>query len=139
LNKLVTIHLHGDDSDGRLGLVEDTMPPGDEPPLHVHHDHDEGFYVLSGELTLFLPGGAERTLRAGEFALAPRGVPHTYRAGETGARVLVSSSPAGFEAFVEQMSVPGDGPAPPAPDVERLTAVAAEHGIEILGPPGARP
>jgi quercetin dioxygenase-like cupin family protein len=140
LDNLARILLSGDESDGRLGVVEITTPPGGEPPLHVHHDHDECFYVLEGEVTLFIGGGTERTLGAGEFALAPRGVPHTYRAGEAGARVLVSSIPAGFEAFVEKMSVPADGPAPPEPArPERLAAVAAQHGIEILGPPGARP
>jgi hypothetical protein len=48
--------------------------------------------------------------------------------------------------FVEQMSRPADAPVlprpagPPTPEeAARLTAVAAEHGIEILGPPGMRP
>jgi quercetin dioxygenase-like cupin family protein len=145
LQDLVTIHLRGEDNDGRIGLVESTMPPHDEPPLHVHREHDEGFYVLEGEVTVFLPG-EEHVLRAGEFLLAPRGVPHTYRAGDAGARALVHSSPAGFEAFVEAVSQPADAPVlpepagPPTPEqAARLTAVAAEHGIEILGPPGMRP
>jgi quercetin dioxygenase-like cupin family protein len=145
LANLVYVHLHGDAAGGRLGVVEVVMPPGDEPPLHIHHGHDESFYVLEGELTLYLPG-EERTLRAGEFTLAPRGVPHIYRAGEAGARALVHSSPAGFEAFVEEMSViagAAELPAPagpPSPEqARRLTDVAATHGIEILGPPGLRP
>jgi hypothetical protein len=84
--------------------------------------------------------------RAGEFLLAPRGVPHTYRAGDAGARALVHSSPAGFEAFVEAVSRPADAAvlpepaAPPTPEqAAQLAAIAAEHGIEILGPPGMRP
>ncbi len=36
-------------------------------------------------------------LRPGEFALTPRGVPHTYRVGDEPARWLVTSTPAGFE------------------------------------------
>jgi uncharacterized RmlC-like cupin family protein len=122
------------------------MPPGDEPPLHVHHDHEEGFHVIEGELTLYLPGGDARVLGPGDFLLAPRGVPHTYQTGAEGCRVVVTSSPAGFEAFVERMSVPADAPVlpepagPPTPEqAAQLAAVAAEHGIEILGPPGARP
>jgi quercetin dioxygenase-like cupin family protein len=88
--------------------------------------------VLGGELTLFLPGD-EVLLRAGDFFLAPRGVPHTYEVGAEGARVLVSSTPSGFERFVAEVA------ALEQVDPPTLTAVAAGHGIEILGPPGARP
>ena len=69
---------------GSLGLVHMDKPAGEMPPLHVHHNEDEGFYVLGGELTLFLPGESV-TLRAGDFFLAPRGVPHAYEVGPDGA------------------------------------------------------
>ena len=39
-----------------LGLVHMDQPAGEMPPLHVHHNEDEGFYVLGGEMTLYLPG-----------------------------------------------------------------------------------
>jgi quercetin dioxygenase-like cupin family protein len=119
-------------SGGALGLVHMDKPAGDMPPLHVHRNEDEGFYVLDGELTLYVPGDSV-TLRAGEFFLAPRGVPHAYEAGPDGARVLVSSTPSGFERFVADVADLD------AVDPATLTAVAATHGIEILGPPGARP
>ena len=117
---------------GALGLVHQDVPPGDMPPLHVHHSEDEGFYVLGGEMTLYLPGQSV-TLRSGDFFLAPRGVPHTYEVGPDGARVLVSSAPSGFERFVIAVAALDEV----SPEI--LGAVAAEHGIEILGPPGARP
>jgi hypothetical protein len=102
------------------------------PPLHVHHAHDEGFYLLEGELTLYTPG-EQVDLAAGEFVLAPRGVPHTYRVGEAPARWLVTSSPAGFERFVAAVSASATA------DPAELGRLAAEHGIEILGPPGMLP
>lgn len=115
------------------GLVQlSGMPAGDMPPLHVHHDEDEGFYVLEGEITLFSPG-VEVTLRAGEFSLASRGVPHTYRVGPEGAGALVSSVGGGFERFVAAVGAL-DEVTP-----ETLTATAAEYDIEILGPPGLLP
>src|SRR4051794_9078789 len=89
----------GDDDDSRLGLVQMVVPAGHETPLHMHRREDEGFYVLGGELPLYLPGRSV-TLGAGEFFLAPRGVPHTYQTGSEGARVLVTSTPSGFERFV---------------------------------------
>ena len=75
------------------------MPAGEMPPLHVHRDEDEGFYCLGGEITLYLPGESV-TLRAGDFILAPRGIPHSYEVGADGCRALVSSTPGGFERFV---------------------------------------
>jgi quercetin dioxygenase-like cupin family protein len=119
---------------GELGLVEMLeVPAGDQPPLHVHHTHDELFFVVSGELTLYTPG-EERVLRAGDFVLAPRGVPHAYRvSGDGPVHMLTGSTPAGFERFVAAVA------ALDAVEPETLTAVAAEHDIEILGPPGARP
>jgi quercetin dioxygenase-like cupin family protein len=118
---------------GRYGLVDMIeVPAHDMPPLHVHHTHDEGFLLLDGALTLFLPG-QEIRLSPGEFVLAPRGVPHCYQVGDTPARWLVLSSPPGFEAFVRDVAA-RDEPSP-----ETLAAIGAEHEIEILAPPGARP
>ena len=78
------------------GLVHMDMPAGEMPPLHVHRDEDEGFYCLGGDITLYLPGESV-TLRAGDFILAPRGIPHSYEVGADGCRALVSSTPGGFE------------------------------------------
>ena len=65
--------------------------------------------------------------------LAPRGIPHTYRVGDRPARWLVTSIPAGFERFVAAVGALDE------PDPATLGAVAAEHDIEILGPPGELP
>jgi len=123
----------GDVTAGHLGLVDMIeVPSGDMPPLHVHRAQDEGFYVVAGEVTLFMPG-RQVTLGAGEFFLAPRGVPHTYRVGEEPARLLVMSTPAGFERFVLEVAALDEL----SPEV--LGVKAAEHDIEILGPPGTMP
>jgi len=115
---------------GLVDLIE--VAAGDMPPLHVHHTHDEGFLLLEGQLSLFLPD-REIRLRPGEFVLAPRGVQHTYQVGEAPARWLVLSSPPGFEQFVDDVAALNEQ------TPEALTTTAAAHGIEILGPPGAMP
>ena len=118
---------------GKYGLVDMIeVAAGDMPPLHVHHTHDEGFLLLEGELSLFLPD-REITLRPGEFVLAPRGIPHTYQVGDSPARWLVLSTPPAFEQFVEDVAVL-DEVTP-----EALTATGAVYGIEILGPPRTMP
>jgi quercetin dioxygenase-like cupin family protein len=128
--------------DASYAMLELSAPPGSQPPPHIHHDEDEGFYVLDGEITLFDPEG-EATLRPGEHLTTPRGVPHTFRAGPDGVRALVVSAPAGFAQFVRELGVPAewdelpilDGP----PDLVALTEVAARYGIEFVGPPGTLP
>jgi mannose-6-phosphate isomerase-like protein (cupin superfamily) len=49
----VVVRAGGDESGGSYDLMEVTVPPGPGvTPLHVHHDNDEAFYVLDGELSL---------------------------------------------------------------------------------------
>ena len=117
------------------GLVElRDVPAGDMPPLHVHHDHDEGFYVLSGSITLYLPDDQRVSLLPGDYFLAPRGVPHTYRvADDSPASILANSIPSAFENFVAAVGALDEQ------DPQSVNAVAAEHGIDILGPPGTMP
>jgi quercetin dioxygenase-like cupin family protein len=133
LGARVRILATSESTGGEYGLVDMIeVAAGDMPPLHIHHTHDEGFMLLQGRLSLFLPD-REIALHPGEFVLAPRGVPHTYQVGDTHARWLVLSTPAGFEQFVEDVAALDDL------TPEALTATGAVHGIEILGPPGTMP
>jgi quercetin dioxygenase-like cupin family protein len=127
----VRVPISGAQTGGAFALLEATAQAGDQPPLHVHREDDEGFYVLEGELTLWI-GDETHVLRAGDGVLAPKRIPHTLRVGESGARYLVASAPAGFEAFVRAVAAAD-------PDPVELTRIAAEHGIDILGPPGMLP
>ena len=143
LDTLVRIHLDGAQTGGAYALVECTAPAGHMPPPHVHATEAEGFLVLEGELTLHTEDGAT-ALRRGAAFHAPAQRPHTLEVTSDGpCRWLTISAPAGFEDFVRAFGTPTtsdelptlDGP----PDVARLTAVAAEHGITFVGPPGTRP
>ena len=129
-------------AEGEHSVLEMLAPAGDQPPLHVHHDSDEGFYVLEGEVTVWA-GDECRVLGPGQFALGPKGVPHTYRVTSAEpARFVVTSSNGSVARFVQAYGVPAERPVLPTdvvPDVERLGRLAAEHGIELLGPPGMLP
>src|SRR5215467_11295926 len=57
-------------------LVADE-PRGSATPVHIHHNEDETFYILDGEVTMFVEG--ERIdLEAGDYAFVARGVTHAY-------------------------------------------------------------
>jgi quercetin dioxygenase-like cupin family protein len=142
IDHLVHVHVDGDTSGGALALLDERGRRGDMPPLHVHRRDDETFYVLEGELTLFV-AGKQIVLGPGQAALAPRDVPHAYRVESEEARWLVITTPAGFESFVRHVSEPAPAEAFPAAespiDPAVLAQAAADVGIEILGPPGALP
>ena len=139
LDNLATVHVN----EPTLSIVELLGAPGDTPPLHVHTDEDETFYVLDGEITVHVAGQDPLVLRAGQAAFAPRAVPHVYVVtSSTPARWVGTSTGHQFASFVEALSTPAAEPALPA-DVEidpaHVAAVAARHGIELLGPPGMLP
>ena len=123
-----------------LSLIESCAREGDSPPLHVHRTEDELFHVLEGELRLRV-GERDVRLAAGEAAVAPRGVPHSYRVESPQARWLVTTARGDFERFVRALSRPAEHEglppqAPPTPEqVERLAVTAAAHGIDLVGPP----
>jgi quercetin dioxygenase-like cupin family protein len=140
LGQLVTIKSSSESTGGRVGVTETLAPRDSGSPLHVHHNEDEWFYVLDGELTFWV-GGDVITADAGSFVYGPRDIPHTFLVSSDKARFLLVAEPAGFEGFVRAVGEPARELAiPPAatepPDIAGLTAVAAEYGMEILGPPG---
>jgi quercetin dioxygenase-like cupin family protein len=144
LGNLVTVHLGGGETEGRFSLCEFLIPPGYMTPLHVHRHDTQTTYVLEGEVTIYLPDGSH-VLGPGEFIHQPAGVRQTERVTSNApARVLDINSPAGFERFVAAVGRPAESltlpPASePSPDPAQLASLAAEHGIEILGPPGELP
>ena len=140
LGVLAIIKASGATTDGRMAVIEHLAPEGAGSPLHVHRREDEWFYVPEGELTFWV-GGRVIKAPAGSFVYGPRGIPHTFTVSSPSARFLLVVEPAGFESFMKALAEPATSlTLPPAggppPDFDRLARVAAEYGIEILGPPG---
>ncbi|HWD85250.1 MAG TPA: quercetin 2,3-dioxygenase [Solirubrobacteraceae bacterium] len=137
---LVILKSTSDSTAGRVMVTENLGPRGTGSPLHVHHREDEWFYVIEGELTLWV-GGQVITAPAGAFVYGPRNVPHTFMVSSEQARYLLVTEPAGFDNFIRAVGEPAPRlevpPAPAAPpDMQRIMQLAAESGMEILGPPG---
>jgi mannose-6-phosphate isomerase-like protein (cupin superfamily) len=126
------------DANKRFSLVEALAFRSTEPPLHIHHNEDEAWYILDGQMTFYV-GDDTMTATAGTFVFAPRGIPHTFTVDVEPTRVLVFAAPAGFERFALELGgeatsdVPPPGLVVPGPDV--LGPVAERYGIEVVGPP----
>lgn len=123
-----------------LCVVEHHMPHGDAPPLHLHHHEDEVFVVLYGTLRLEV-GGCTHYLQAGDAAVAPKGVPHSYVVESDSARVMTITRGHDFESMLRSLSRPANRPGLPpqtAPDADAMAEIAEtcrQNGIELVGPP----
>jgi len=145
-DELVHVRISRDETGDRFSVLEIAVPPASTPPLHVHHTEDEAFYVLEGSARFHF-GSDVRDAESGDSLLERKGIPHTFIAGDEGARFLVTTSPGDFERFVVAASKPAEAPGLPPPalgpptaeEQETLAQLAAEHGSELLGPPGTLP
>jgi mannose-6-phosphate isomerase-like protein (cupin superfamily) len=141
-----TIKTAAEQTGGRLLQMLCTDSRGAAPPLHIHREVDETFYVIAGELTIFV--GDERIeARPGDFVLGPRGVPHSFVVRSERAEFLATYAPAGTAGpagcgveglFCELAAPVTPGERPPdsaAPSLEEFARKAAIYGIKVVGPP----
>jgi mannose-6-phosphate isomerase-like protein (cupin superfamily) len=130
LGSTYTTKAEGNLTNGAYGLVEEEFW-GDTTPLHSHRDCEEAFYVLAGEVAVWLRD-EEVVAQPGTFLVVPRGTPHALRRlGETTVRMLTLTSPPGLERFFDEVAAQGEEEL--LADAERLAVLAARFGIEILG------
>ena len=97
-NNLTTIKAWSNDTNGAYGLFLVTSEPGFKgPPPHIHHKTEDAFYMLEGELTVYV---GDQIIHAtpGTFVLVPRGTVHTFsNLGDRPAKSLGIFSPGGSE------------------------------------------
>jgi quercetin dioxygenase-like cupin family protein len=134
LDNLLTVKIRGEGAP--YGLIEADLPPGSATPFHRHEDEDEAFYMIEGELSLFLDGG--RVLRAvpGSYVHVPRGTAHGFRT-QSRVRMLVLSGATGFIDFTREYGIEApraELPPPAPPDLARMEPIAKRHNLELLGP-----
>jgi mannose-6-phosphate isomerase-like protein (cupin superfamily) len=137
---LATIKATAEQTGGRYTLVEVLAPDGYGSVRHVHHTEDEAFWILEGEMTFYV-GDQTIKARPGSFLFGPKEVPHAFAVNSGPARLLFILSPAGFEDLVREMgeparelSIPPQLGSPDEAELERMAAIAARHGNEILEP-----
>lgn len=113
-----------------FSLLEAEEPAGFGPPLHIHRDAAEAFYVLEGEYVIFLDE-REFVCPAGSFIFIPAGLPHGFRVGGVASRKLNLYTPAAMVGYFDDVAA-----ATQAGDVDsdRLAEIALRYSMEVIGP-----
>ena len=113
----------------RLGMAEIVLAPhASGPPQHRHHQHDEGFYVVSGTVR-FTSGGKSFDAPPRTLVMVPSGAPHTFaNPGDEPAIILNTFTPDLYVQYFRDMrDLTADGQSPSA---EQIAKVMARYATE---------
>jgi len=136
---LLTFLATSEDTQGQFALIEIAGRRGNAPPPHIHHREDEVFYLLEGELTVSV---GDRIIKAtpGTMVFLPRNVQHSFTIDSEQGRMLVLLTPAGFEGWFKEFSMPAPAlTLPPVAEagyseVQKMLDAAPRYGLEFVLP-----
>src|SRR3954452_3078389 len=94
----VTVKADEAETGGVVSVLEAKEPPGFGPPVHIHHDCAEAFYVLEGEYVMYLDD-SEFVCPAGSFIFIPQGARHGFRVANVPSRKLNFYFPASMMGY----------------------------------------
>ncbi|MDX6374809.1 MAG: hypothetical protein QOD98_3797 [Nocardioidaceae bacterium] len=122
----------GEETDGQFSLLETLgEPAGFGPPMHIHHDAAEAFFVLEGEYAMHIDR-EQYVCPPGTFVYVPAGVPHTFSVrGPGDGRKLNLFTPHAMVGFFEDLAA---AEAAGTADEEELGRISARHHMEVVGP-----
>ncbi len=126
----MSVKATGNETGGAFSLLEADEPAGFGPPLHIHRDAAEAFYVLEGEYIIFLEG-REVSCSAGSFIFIPVGIPHGFRVGNMASRKLNFYTPAAMVGYFDEL---GDAIRTGDLDPADVSQIADKYSMEVLGP-----
>lgn len=130
----VTVKASENQTGGVVSVLENEEPPGFGPPIHVHHDCAEAFYVLAGEYIMNLEG-REVVCPAGSFIFIPQGARHGFRVGEVPSRKLNFYFPASMVGYFDDLA---EALRRDRVSESELARIAEAHQMEIVGPSSER-
>ncbi len=88
----------------QLGIFESVLPPGAGAFVHLHHQFEEAFYVLEGEMEYRL-GESRVRARHGDWVFVPDGVVHGFKnVGSANAHLIVITAPAAAMEMIEALT-----------------------------------
>ena len=130
----VTVKASESETGGVVSVLENEEPPGFGPPIHVHHDCAEAFYVLADEYIMSLED-REVVCPAGSFIFIPKGTRHGFRVGDVPSRKLNFYFPASMVAYFDDLA---EALQRDSVSESELAGIADAHQMEIVGRPSER-
>ena len=126
----------GETTGGAFALVDERAKRGDSVPLHLHRDDMESFYVVEGEIMLYIGDQPGVPAKAGSFAHLPGGTVHGFRVESETARYLILTTPRHGEFYRAITLASQSGGLPPLESVDgsQIKKAGADYGIEFVGP-----
>ena len=95
------------DNNGAFDIIIIKMKRGTEPPPHVHSREDEFFYLLAGEMKVYVDRKVFH-MTAGDCMFLPRLKPHAFRVTSAEMHNMVFIAPGGFQAAIDKMNAPAE-------------------------------
>jgi mannose-6-phosphate isomerase-like protein (cupin superfamily) len=102
----------GTNTGHRIGITENVLAPATTgPPQHIHREHVETFFVVSGTVR-FTSGTEHADVTAGSLLTVPIGVPHTFANPDADepATFLCSVTPDRYINYFRQLGALRPGP-----------------------------
>jgi quercetin dioxygenase-like cupin family protein len=122
----------GEQTDGRFDFMVGSVGYLTGPPLHVHAEQTDMFYVLDGTLTV-QANDEVIDLGPGDFVSVPPGVPHTFdniHPDRPPVRAINVMLPAGLHSyFVDRSDLGADA------DRQAVGELSAKYGMSVVGEP----
>ena len=116
-------------TNGAFSLLEASEPPNFGPPMHIHRNAAEAFYILEGTYFVFIES-AVHECPAGSFVYVPAGIEHGFRVGSVPSRKLNLYSPAAMVGYFDELS---DAIKSGDPSAEALNEIALRYGMDVTG------
>lgn len=126
----MSVKASAEQTGGAFTLLEAEEPAGFGPPMHIHHDAAEAFYVIAGEYIIFVRD-EEFACPAGSFIFIPAGIPHGFRVGSELSRKLNFYTPAAMVGYFDELSAALSGT---DMDPDALSEIAERYAMEVIGP-----
>jgi Cupin domain len=140
MGSLLTFLAESKDTRRAFTLIEGFLKPGNEPPPHVHEREDELFYVLEGEMDVYV-GNEVFKVGAGECLFLPKLKPHTFIVRSPKLRNLALFVPGGLEGCfrarsspAEKLELPTEAATYSTSNLEPVIRAFEKYGVRFLSP-----
>jgi quercetin dioxygenase-like cupin family protein len=100
----------GQQTNNLFSLMYIEVHKGNEPPVHVHQNENESYYILEGAIRFWV-GNEIIDAKAGDFIHLPKGIPHKFELQSECVKELMLITPSGLEKWFWDNSLP-------APDIQ---------------------